>query len=115
MRNPIPNGWRSGLSSGRVGAIHEFIVCADLLKRGLSIFRAVSPSEHFDLAVCRAGIHPIYRVEVTTGYSSSSGRLMHPKIKKIGSGSFDLLAIVSRNNPVVAYDPPLETFFSNLP
>jgi hypothetical protein len=91
------------LSSGVKGAISELIVCADLLSKGFEVYRAVSQSSKSDLAIV---IQPntAYRVEVTTGYYSRLGRVVHSS--KLAS-QFDLLAVY------VPADQSLH-YFSNL-
>lgn len=88
--------------SGTVGAIHELAVCADLMKRGFHVFRAVSPSCVCDIAVL-AG-ERLLRVEVTTGNVSGNGTLHYPSKDQ---SRFDLLAVVS--GEAVHYMPPIET------
>src|SRR5260221_8449313 len=68
---------RLPVSTGTVGAIAELAVAVDLLQRGYDVFRAVSPSCACDLAVVRAG--QLTCVEVTTGYQTAPGRIMHCK------------------------------------
>lgn len=59
------------ISTGTVGAMHELVVCVDLLRRGYEIFRAVSPSCSCDLvALCNG---KSVRIEVRTGYANKSG------------------------------------------
>jgi hypothetical protein len=75
--------------TGTVGAIHELIVCTDLLKRGYHVFRAMSPACPCDVAVlCNK---QLLRVEVTTGAISGNGNISHPTKD---ASKFDILAIV---------------------
>jgi hypothetical protein len=76
---------------GTVGAMHELLVCADLLKRGYAVFRSVSPNAYCDMLMAKDGA--ILRVEVTTGCRTISGSLSFPPKKN----RFDLLAIVEKN------------------
>lgn len=79
------------LPTGTCGAINEYRVAVDLLKRGYQVFRAMSPSCSCDLAVLHN--KRLLRVEVTTGYRVN-GRLTHPKAgKNDWRGSADILAV----------------------
>ena len=48
------------------GAITEYIVVADLLRMGWSVYRSCSPSAPWDLIACRDG--KSVNIEVKTGY-----------------------------------------------
>jgi hypothetical protein len=77
------------LPSGTVGAINELRVGVDLLAKGYAVFRALSPSCLCDLVLLfddRA-----FRVEVTTGHRSSSGKLYFPAKDP---ARYDVLAVV---------------------
>lgn len=88
-----------GLSTASVGALHELLVCADLLKRGFHVFRAVSPSCSCDLAILDGS--RLLRIEVTTGYKSASGSLSFPEHSP---QNYDVLAVVSAGE--ISYFPP---------
>jgi len=92
-----------GLPSGTVGAISELLVAVDLMRRGLHVFRCLSPHGPCDLAVLSNGT--LKKVEVTTGSRSRSGKLFTPS--KSPKHDFDVLAIVERNTSVIHYQPPL--------
>lgn len=64
---------KNDLSTGDKGAISELLVSADLMRRGLEVYRAVSPASSCDLAVKIK--HQIYFVEVRTGMVHVSGKL----------------------------------------
>jgi PD-(D/E)XK endonuclease len=83
----------TGLSPGKVGAISELIVCADLIRRGFEVFRSVSQDCSSDLVVLKDG--KIERVEVKTGRSN-----------KLPRNRFDILAQVVDGVPM--YEPPLD-------
>ncbi len=95
-RNP-----RLGVPAGTVGAIHELLACADLLRKGFDVFRALSPSSSCDAAIIANG--KLYRIEVTTGCFSASGKIQHP-LKRNG---FDILAIVFKSGEI-QYVPSLK-------
>jgi hypothetical protein len=84
-------------NSGTIGAINELYVSSDLMARGLSVFRALSPSCKCDLIVMLAN-GDIKKVEVKTGHitGSKSGDI---KIRHSACtlGAFDWLAIVLGN------------------
>lgn len=89
------------LPTGTTGAMHEMLVAIDLLRRGLYVYRSLTPNAPSDLAVlhgCR-----LIRVEVTTGYASPAGATWHPK--KDGT-KFDVLAIVTHDG-TISYRPEL--------
>lgn len=88
------------LNTGNVGAMHELMVCCDLLKRGYEVFRAISQSSLFDVAAFKDG--KLIRVEVTTGAFSTHGKLAHPTKD---FSRFDLLAVVTGRG--IEYTPPI--------
>jgi hypothetical protein len=89
VRRPEPT-----LPTGTVGAMHEMLACADLLRRGYAVFRAVSPSCICDLIVLNKD--RLVRVEVTTGYRKND-KLLFPKKDP---SKFDLLLVVEHNGTV---------------
>jgi hypothetical protein len=98
------DNWSESLTSGMVGAVKELWVCADLLKRGHHVFRAVSPSCPYDLVASIDG--NLYRVEVTTGFRDKRGILKynsHPKANR------DLLAVVGKAGEIY-YEPMLSLY-----
>lgn len=91
-----------GLPTGTVGAIGEMVVCADLLRKGYEVFRAVAGSASCDLAVLKNG--KLVRVEVTTGHRTIGGGVGHPnKSKSKAAGKHDILAVAIGDK--VIYDP----------
>lgn len=92
------------LSSGTVGAVSELVVCADLLKRGYEVFRAVSPSCSCDLAILKEG--KLHRVEVRTAttYEKKDGTLSHMFVKADPSKS-DVQALVNKHTHEISYVP----------
>ncbi len=85
------------------------LVAVDLLRHGLYVYRSLTPNSPSDLAVLQGS--RLVRVEVTTGYLTYSGKLMHPKAKKDLS-KYDLLAVV-RHNGEINYYPSLEEILAN--
>ena len=86
---------RYGITATTVGAAHELLVAADLMKHGFDVFRSMSPNADCDLAILDG--HTLYRVEVKTGYRARTGHLYHtpPRHRR-----FDLLAIVEDNGQI---------------
>ena len=93
------NGARLQVATATVGAINEYLVGIDLLKRGLPVYRALSPSAPGDLAVLIGKKLAI--VEVTTGARSTGGVLTYPPHR---AHYYDVLAVVERSG-VITYIP----------
>ena len=98
-RRSKPKSTKSG--TGDIGAAHELIVCADLLKKGYSVFRAQSPNCPCDLMLLNSDGRAI-RVEVTTGRILSDGGVR--SITK-DNNRFDVLAIVTHDWRIFYRDP----------
>ena len=81
------------LSNGTIGAIAEIQVCADLMKRGYHVFRAISPSCHCDLVAYKTG-ETLYRIEVKKGQRSRDGSLYLPSFTPEYAERYDILALV---------------------
>jgi hypothetical protein len=84
------------IPTGTVGAMHELLVAADLMKRGSHVFRALSPSCPGDLMILQGS--KIKIVEVTTGYRLLNGTLAYPTRKQ--TERFDVLAVVERTGKI---------------
>jgi len=84
-------------NSGTIGAINELYVSSDLMARGLSVFRALSPSCKCDLIVMLDN-GELKRLEVKTGHITGS-KTGDIKIRHSACthDSFDWLAIVLGN------------------
>ena len=102
-QNPHSN---KGLPTSTVGAVHELVVCADLLRRGLHVFRSVSPSAVCDLAILDG--NKLFRIEVTTGTRSIGGKLQYPTKDPF---KFDILAVVEHSGNITYY-PDLESLLT---
>jgi len=90
-------------SNVTTGAISELIVSADLLKRGLSVFRALSPSCTCDLIVLQRD--QAIKIEVTTGTLTKHGFNYPPKDRS----KSDVVAVVMKSDGSIRYLPD---FFS---
>lgn len=91
----------NNICAGTLGAVHELVICIDLLKKGYEVFRSVSPACSCDLAIIFEG--KLFRVEVTTGSYNCSGNITYPKKNK---NKFDILAICFKNGNII-YKPDL--------
>ena len=87
----------SSLSSGTQGALSELRVCADLLQKGYSVFRSVSPSCSCDLAILKDG--KLLMVEVKTGSRHKDGRVFHPQVRE--TNHFDVLAVALHDGEII--------------
>lgn len=65
-----------GICSGTVGAIAELVVCADLMKKGFDVYRAVSPHAYADLIAIKDG--RLYQFEVRTARYMDDGKIFFP-------------------------------------
>lgn len=91
------NQYPAELSSGTRGAISELVACADLLKDGWHVFRAVSPACPFDLMAVRG--HEQQRIEVRTGSRSYPDAPLQFSRTKRGE-DFDLYAVVEPSGSI---------------
>lgn len=87
------------VSTGTVGAIHELAVAVDLMKRGLHVFRALSPACPCDLLVMTAS--GIIQVEVRTARRKASGELTCQAF-----GIYDVLALITHDG-AIEYRPDI--------
>lgn len=94
------NNPASGLSTGKTGAISEMLVCADLLKNGYDVFRAVSQSCSCDIAILSG--KTLLTVEVRSAKRTSTGAPMYPK-HRIRA---DVVALVFSDSSI-KYEPIL--------
>lgn len=94
LNSNIPN--RS--SSATTGAIHELLVCIDLMRRGYNVFRAQSPSCPCDVIALLNGC--IYKVEVTTGQLNfNNNGISYPR--KSDRYDYDIMAVVFHNGKIL--------------
>ncbi len=89
------------LPTGTVGAMVELIVSTDLMKKGYSVFRALSPSCSCDLIVLTTH-GSLIEIEVKTGYETEKNRLIFPR-KKHREKEGRLYAIWERNTGEIFY------------
>jgi hypothetical protein len=93
-----------GMATATTGTVSELVVAVDLLRRGFSVFRAMSPACNCDLAVLSDG--RLCRVEVKTAYITKSGELTHPTVD---CSRFDVLALV--RGDLISYRPSITEWF----
>ena len=86
------------LPKGTVGAISELRVASFLLEAGYEVFRSLSPSCSCDLAILKNGY--LLRIEVRTGYRTSSGIVATMRRHKA-----DILAICLESE--IVFEPPI--------
>jgi hypothetical protein len=86
------------LPSGTLGAMNEMVVCADLIRQGYHVFRAVSPSCPCDLLILSGS--KISRVEVTSGCRNYKGKIM---FCPHNLDYYDVLAVVLPGGEII-YD-----------
>lgn len=92
------NGEGLNIASGKIGAVHELWVSADLLARGYEVFRSVSQCASCDLVALRDG--QAIRVEVRSAKRSlATGKLDKPITAK-DRGRYDVAAFVERNGRI---------------
>lgn len=91
------------LAKGDIGAVTELMVCADLVRSGHDVYRAVTQSSPADIIVW-ANERP-YRIEVKAAQvNPESGRWIHGASQK--TGKFDILALVAPSGQI-RYKPPI--------
>jgi predicted AAA+ superfamily ATPase len=94
------------LSSGKVGAIAELAVAADLMRRGYEVYRAVSQASDFDLLAIKNG--KILTIEVVSSVSfKKDGKLTFSRRRHVKSKKPDAYAIVNHQKEIIDYLPEL--------
>lgn len=87
------------LASGTVGALSELVISSDLMKRGYSVFRALSPACFCDLIAIKD--NSILKIEVRTGWIFNKSILFPKKIR----GAIDSIAVyIIDDNKIFYYD-----------
>jgi hypothetical protein len=87
------------LPSGITGAIHELIVCSNLMENGYYVFRSQSPVCPCDLIAMKGS--RLFKIEVTTGRKCIR-RLSYPK--KHEGYIYDYIAIVTLDHSITWRD-----------
>lgn len=95
-------GSEKNLSSHFIGGASEMCVCADLLRRGIPVYRAITFVSAADLIADLDGV--LTRIEVKSVRRKQDGKFhysaLHPE-------RFDVLALVDRQG-VVEYRPKID-------
>lgn len=91
-----------GLPSVTVGALNELRVCADLMSRGVHVFRALSPGCPCDL-IAMVGLS-VYRIECKSCYRNPNGSVRRP-IHGHPDG-FDVMACVLPDGAIFYFPDP---------
>lgn len=87
-----------GLSNNTIGTISEMLVVVDLMRKGWSVFRAVSFHCFCDVVAIKNC--EVMNIEVRTGYKGDSGLLSFPRILR---GPANVYAVVERNLNEINY------------
>lgn len=100
-RRVIGYGRKNLINPGGVGSIAELKVCIEFTEKGWDIFRAISPHAKFDLVAEKDG--QLIRVEVTTGFKTIGGSLLHSKHKT--KERYDVLAVYLPSSGEIVFMP----------
>ena len=87
--------YRKKLNRGQMGAVSELIICADLLKKGFYVFRAVSPSCFCDLIVTDG--KKTLKIEVKSGRKTKNG-VIHFQKNSSHLELIDIFAVAFKNS-----------------
>ncbi|SRR6266481_7253395 len=87
------------IPNGSVGALAELVVSADLLSKGFSVFRALSPSCFCDLIAVKG--NKSLKIEVRTGYLHSITKRLNFPTKT--NEQTDCFAVFERNSKEIFY------------
>lgn len=95
------------LTTSSKGAAAELLVCADLVRRGLSAFRAVSPASAYDL-IASTPDGRVWRLQVKKGRRMSINRDGKPRVMyqmgryKLPAGT-DVIAFAILKDPMEVF------------
>jgi hypothetical protein len=78
-----------------LGAVSELLVCVDLMRRGIPVFRATSPACSCDLIGIFDNLPK--RIEVTKGVKLASGQI---RWAYHDTSRYDILALVFADNSI---------------
>jgi hypothetical protein len=101
-KNTEPTVYPTTLCSVTIGAIGELTVCADLMRKGFNVFRAVSPACYCDLIATHGPTTLV--IEVRTG-THQRGRFIFPK-KRLGT-TINCVAMWERHSGAIFYLHPV--------
>jgi len=111
----IPAVLSFALAGSRAGAFGELLISAELLSRGLHVFRAVNPDSPCDLLVL--GPAGAVRVEVTKGRRTSPDAPLHEGGPRHERSRYDVLALWAEDGSIeyLTDHPDLMAVFSARP
>jgi len=95
------NPWAGRLPTGTIGEIGELKVAIDLLGKGFSVFKALSPATNCDLAIL-CDKKKLKTIEVRTGNGVMLRNIKLYKEKRVRA---DILAIVDYSKNRIIYYP----------
>ena len=100
-----------GISTQNLGAAAELLVCADLLRKGLAVFKAMCPASAYDLVACNE-LH-VWRLQVkkarrmTPTILDNKARVMYQFANYEIPPGTDVMALVVLKDPMeVLYFKP---------
>ena len=102
--NLFSSPYTSAISKGKVGAIAELIVAADLIKRGYEVFRSVSQDSSSDLLILKH--NKAFTVEVKSSVRNRKGKIAVFK----GKLKSDILASFIHRENVIIYNPNVDGY-----
>ena len=97
------SGYANAIPTGTVGTIAELAISNDLLGKGYSVFKSLSPASNFDLVAWKDKKFISY--EVRTGYRGLKNRLTFTRNPK---DKADYYAIFIHKNKEIIYIDPTE-------
>ena len=93
------NGEPINLPPTSMAVLAKMAVGIDLMKKGLAVFQSLAPNNSCDLLAIEPGPGTKWRIEVTTGTLSTSGKVMHSV--KPDVTEHDIIAVyLSRTNEI---------------
>jgi hypothetical protein len=93
------------VNTGTIGAMHELLVCYNLMGRGYQVFRSMSPASPFDL-ICIKDSRSL-RVEVKTLQIHNNAIYIPSHIRKNAGIVYDILAVVCYGEKITYFDDKL--------
>jgi hypothetical protein len=87
-----------GVASGTVGAIAELMVCADLMKQGYEVFRAMSPASNCDVLAIKGEVIKKYEIRTGQYYQTKNGLNLHyPRARTEGK---DVIVVTHHDSKI---------------
>lgn len=89
------------ISSNTVGAISELMISVDLMKKGYSVFRSLSPNCFCDILAIKND--EVRKIEIRTGYLNLNGKVTYPMKTSTNNGKPTEYGVYIRGNNTVHY------------